>query len=100
MLAEYVPTGRDEFSGRLVFRCGVVYTPRWVYDLAAFGERHSHLNMSPPMFYSTYRSLRPVGDECAPIGNADRETVEKLYDPDGDGPFRSLRETVETARRL
>jgi hypothetical protein len=100
LLAEYVPVERDEFSGRLLFRRGVVYTPRWVYDLAAFGEQHTHLQTAYPMFQPSYRNSKVVGDESVPIGNADRETVEKLYDPNGDGPFRSLKETVETAQRL
>jgi hypothetical protein len=52
------------------------------------------------MFQPSYRNSKVVGDECVPIGNADRETVAKLYDPEGDGPFRSLEETVESARRL
>jgi hypothetical protein len=100
ILAEYVPTEVDDLSGNLRFRRGLVYTPRWVYDLAAFGERHAHVQVTYPMFQPSYRSSKVVGDECVPIGNVDRETVEKLYDPESDGPFRSLTETVETARRL
>lgn len=100
LLAEYVSTEQSDFNGSLLFRCGVVYTPRWVYDLAAFGERHSHFRATYPMFQPSYRNSKVVGDECVPIGNADRETVAKLYDPEGDGPFRSLEETVESARRL
>jgi hypothetical protein len=100
ILAEYVPTEVDEFSGNLRFRRGIVYTPRWIYDLAAFGERHTHVHATYPLFQPSYRGSKVVGDECVPIGDVDRETVEKLYDPAGDGPFRSLTETVEVARRL
>ena len=100
ILAEYVPTEVDDVSGSLRFRGGIVYTPRWVYDLAAFGERHAHVQVTYPMFQPSYRSSKVVGDECVPIGNVDREMVEKLYDPESDGPLRSLTETVEAARRL
>lgn len=97
LLCEYLPTERRDGNGRLEFRTGVVYTPRWVYLLVRPVENH-HRAERQWLFAPAGRNT--IGDECAPIGGVDRETVEKLYEPHGDGPLGSIREAVETARHV
>lgn len=103
LLYEYLPTERKNGNGYLEFRAGVVYTPRWVYELAKLAEQSARSRAAEPWsFRFDGRAGRygTVGNECVPIGDVDRETVEKLYEPRGEGPLGSLRETVETARNV
>jgi hypothetical protein len=105
LLSEYLPVERKNGNGYLDFRTGVVYTPRWVYDLVRLVENAASASVraaGPWSFGMNRRMGRQdtIGNECAPIGDVDRETVEKLYEPQGDGPLGSLREAVETARRV
>lgn len=101
LLAEYTPSLRDERTGNIVFfNPGVVFTPRWVYELARAGARQvSYSHMALPSSVAR-RSRGGIGDECVDVGSADRETVAKLYDHDGNGPMKSLWDTIEAAKRL
>jgi len=103
LLYEYLPTERKNGNGYLEFRAGVVYTPRWVYELAKLAEQSAKSQATGPWslrFDVRVGRYGTVGNECVPIGNVDRETVEKLYEPRGKGPLGSLRETVEAARNV
>lgn len=104
LLYEYLPVERKNGNGYLDFRVGVVYTPRWVYDLVRLVENSATATaraaFGPWSLGPNRRTGRrdTVGNECAPIGDVDRETVEKLYEPHGNGPLGSLQEAVEAAR--
>lgn len=98
---EYQTDGIGESYSK--FRIGVVYTPRWVYELVHRAENFGRSSTERQFSGRHSRLLKrraTVGDECVPIGDVDREMVDKLYAPDGNGPLSSLRETVETARHL
>lgn len=100
LLVEYLDGERDRRTGNVAFVAGVVFTPRWVYELAQAGSHHAYdRRMAPPGRY-VKRSRGGIGDECVDIGSADRETVAKLYDHGGNGPMKSLWDTVEAAKRL
>jgi len=102
LLVEYLPAERHNGNGHLEFRAGVVYTPRWVYTLVRAVENQSHVTTSRRWAFSPYPAAtrEAIGNECAPLGDVDRETVEKLYEPDSDGPLGSIWETIETARNV
>lgn len=103
LLYEYLPTERKNGNGYLEFRAGVVCTPRWVYELAKLAEQSARSRAADPWSFRINRwasRYGTIGNECVPIGDVDRETVAKLYEPNGDGPLGSLRETVETARSV
>lgn len=99
LLSEYLTAERKNGDGYLEFRTGVVYTPRWVYELVRLVEQSARASRD---YFGGYRVAvqNTVSDDYAPIGDVDRETVEKLYEPHGDGPLGSLREVVETARSV
>lgn len=99
LLCEYLPCERKAWKSPLEFRTGVVYTPYWVYDLVRDVENSRFSPFAGRWSFMTNRG-DTIGSECAPIGDTDRETVEKLHEPRGDGPLKSIRETVETARRV
>lgn len=98
---EYQTDGIGESYSK--FRIGVVYTPRWVYELVHRAEnfgRHATEGQFPGRHSRLLKRRATIGDECVPIGDVDREMVDKLYEPNGNGPLSSLKETVDTARHL
>ena len=87
LLAEYVTVDGKPAGRGTKFVPGVVFTPRWVYELVK-GE-------SP-----RDASRATCADECVEVGNADRDAIANLYEHEGDGPLGSLAEVVEVAKRL
>jgi len=100
LLVEYVDGTRDRRTGNVVFPAGVVFTPRWVYELVRAGTHDPRVRYMTSANPYEKRSKDGIGNECVDIGNADRETVAKLYDHDGSGPMKSLWDTIEAAKRL
>jgi len=87
LLAEYVTVDGKPAGRHAKFVPGVVFTPRWVYELVK--------GTSPRDAGGTTRA-----SECVEVGNADRDAIANLYEHEGSGPMGSLVEVVEVAKRL
>jgi len=87
LLAEYVTVDGKPAGRHAKFVPGVVFTPRWVYELVK--------GTSPGDAGGTTRA-----SECVEVGNADRDVIANLYEHEGSGPMGSLVEVVEVAKRL
>lgn len=87
LLAEYVTVDGKLAGRKTKFVPGVVFTPRWVYELVK-GESPKDA------------SRATCASECVDVGNADRDVIANLYEHEGDGPMGSLAEVVEAAKRL
>lgn len=92
LLYEYL-TVRSVDHPRVGYRFarGVVVTPRWVWVLAARGERAWATGGELPV---------AVSEECVPLADADPDTICVLYEPGSSGPMGSLAEAVFAARTL
>ncbi len=108
LLSEYLPVqqltqSKDIGDSYVEFHTGVVYTPRWVYELVRRAEssgRSTAETWFPNRYSRLIKKHATIGNECVPIGDVDREMVNKLYEPYGNGPLSSLKQTVEIARSL
>jgi len=107
LLVEHLPqrdgSGTDAPPFAPLFAPGVVYTPRWVHELALAGELHARSRRPWPWDHDTggRRTWHcAIGEECVDTDGADHETIAKLYEPHGNGPLSSLSETVAIAKRI
>lgn len=78
----------------------LVFAPKWVYDVVVDLES-ARASADPFGYWMLMRprySSPPRSAQCVALQGADPETVAKLYEPHGDGPFADLAEVVRAAQ--
>jgi len=77
----------------------LVYTPRWVFDLVS---ADAYTRQDEMLFYPGMRRPHPRVEPSVAVAldGAQRETVDKLFEPYGSGPMSDLVEVVRAALLL
>lgn len=99
VLEGYAPLlGNIAFERRLDPGTSLVFSPRWVYDMVEFFESRTPTSLGEHMrMPGDRRSMFANPRQCVPLNSADPETVLRLYEPQGQGPFSDLGEVVQAA---
>lgn len=101
VLEGYAPlTGCVTEQRQLQTGTNLVFAPKWVLDVVELSERAAETDRMVRYWRGPYAfgSLARQVSQCVPLDGADPETVTKLFEPNGDGPYADLAEVIAAAK--